>query len=259
MSNDSIGKVFLVATALCVVCAVVVSYAAVELRPLQTKNQELDVKKNILQAAGLMKKGEQVDVDGLFSANIEAKLVDLSTGSYVTDKSATEFNQVKAAKDPAQSIALAPGDDLAGIKRRSKIAPIYLVRKGDSFSRVILPVHGKGLWSTMYGFVALDHDLKTIKNLAFYSHGETPGLGGEVDNPKWQALWDGKKVYGDNGDIAINVIKGTVDANTPGKDNKVDGLSGATITSRGVGHLMQFWLGKQGFGPYLQQLASQGA
>lgn len=259
MSNDSLAKVFIVATALCVVCAVVVSYAAVELRPLQTKNQELDVKKNILQAAGLMKKGQKVDVDGLFSANIEAKLVDLETGDYVTDRSATEYNQVKAAKDPSASIVLDAGDDLAGIKRRAKIAPVYLVKKGDGFSRVIFPVHGKGLWSTMYGFVAIDDDLKTIKNLAFYSHGETPGLGGEVDNPKWQALWDGKKIYGDGGDVAISVIKGTVEANTPGKDNKVDGLSGATITSRGVGNLIKFWLGKQGFGPYLQQLASQGA
>lgn len=258
MSNDSLGKVFLVATALCVVCAVVVSYAAVELKPLQERNKVLDVKKNILQAAGLMEKGKKADVDGLFAANIEAKLVDLKTGDYVQDMAAEGFNQVKAAKDPAASTALDAADDIAGLKRRSNIAPVYLVKKGDGFSRVILPVHGKGLWSTMYGFVAIDDDLKTIKNLSFYSHGETPGLGGEIDNPKWQALWDGKKIYGDDGKIVIDVIKGAVDPSTPGKEHKVDGLSGATITSRGVGSLIQFWLGKQGFGPYLQQLASQG-
>jgi len=123
---------------------------------------------------------------------------------------------------------------------------------------VVLPVEGKGLWSTLYGFLALDKDVNTIKGLTFYQHGETPGLGGEVDNPKWKALWPGRKAFGDDGQPKIAVIKGQ--AGPVAEDPyQVDGLSGATITARGVSHLVQFWLGTHGFGPYLKQFKERGS
>lgn len=259
MSNDNIKKIFLVATSLCIVCAIIVSSAAVILRPIQEENKILDVKKNILTAAGLMKAGEKIDIDAVYSKNIEAKVIDLSTGEY-TDIDPETFDQRKRAKDPKTSKKIPSDKDLAGIKQRSKTAAVYIVKnESGNMERIILPVHGKGLWSTLYGFVAVDNDLQTIRSLSFYEHAETPGLGGEVDNPLWKSKWDGKKIYGPSNKVKITVIKGTVDASSDKAPYQVDGLSGATITARGVGDLLQYWLGEDGFKPYINSLkASRG-
>ena len=129
-----------------------------------------------------------------------------------------------------------------------------MVRDADNnLEKVILPVHGYGLWSTLYGFVALESDLNTIAGLGFYEHGETPGLGGEVDNPRWKALWEGKQAYRE-GNVAISVIKGAVNPQASTAAWQVDGLSGATLTSKGVNNLVRFWLGQDGFAPFLSNL-----
>ncbi len=249
-SKDSVARTLTVAFLVCLVCAVVVATAAVSLRPVQQKNQTLDRRVNILQAAGLYQPG--MDVEAAFQT-IDRKFVDLETGEYV-DKPAS-YDQLKAAKDPEQSERLDPDDDIAGIKTQADVAEVFLARDdAGNLTRIILPVRGYGLWSTLYGFMALDSDAKTIAGLGFYQHGETPGLGGEVDNPAWKALWEGKKIYDEDGDIAIQVIKGTVDSGTPNAENKVDGLAGATLTSKGVSHLVRFWVGAKGFGPYLERM-----
>ncbi|HCE39760.1 MAG: Na(+)-translocating NADH-quinone reductase subunit C [Alcanivorax sp.] len=254
-NKESVAKTLTVAFLVCLVCAVVVSTAAVTLRPVQQKNQTLDRRVNILQAAGLYQPG--MDVQAAFET-IERRFVDLETGEYV-DKP-DSYDQLKAAKDPEQSEALSGDEDIASIKRQADVAEVFLARddSGD-LSRIILPVRGYGLWSTLYGFMALEPDAKTIAGLGFYQHGETPGLGGEVDNPKWKALWEGKKIYDEDGDVAIQVIKGTVDSKTPNAENKVDGLAGATLTSKGVSHLVRFWVGEKGFGPYLERMQQNGA
>jgi len=240
-----------VAFSVCVVFSVLVSTAAVTLRPIQEINKLLDKKKNILQAAGLMQEGKSVD--DLFAA-VEAKVVDLASGEYVAELDPETYEQREAVKDPSLSVEIS-GGALAGIKRRAKYAPVYLVAGKAGVDRVILPVHGKGLWSTLYGFIALDaKDMSTIKGLVFYEHAETPGLGGEVDNPNWKALWNGKMAFGAKGDVRIEVIRGSVVPGRPGSQHQVDGLSGATITSRGVSGLLKYWLGPKGFGPYLDKM-----
>jgi Na+-transporting NADH:ubiquinone oxidoreductase subunit C len=110
----------------------------------------------------------------------------------------------------------------------------------------------------MYGFLALDKDLATIRGLSFYKHGETPGLGGEVDNPVWKAKWPGRLAFGEAGTPDIHVIKGAAGP-VESDPHRVDGLSGATITSNGVTHLLRFWLGENGFGPYLSKLRDAGS
>jgi len=256
MHNDNIGKTFLVATLLCIVCSVMVSSAAVFLKSDQERNKFLDKKKNILLAAGLMK-GEEEDIDTLFS-QIQIKIVDLSSGTYVEDIDPQKYDQRKAAKDSESNFVIPRKKDLGGIKYRAKYAPVYLVKEGDQIQKVILPVHGKGLWSTMYGFIALDKGTTTVKGFAFYDHGETPGLGGEVDNPKWKALWPEKKIFNESWQVAVEVIKGNVVQGNPKAQHQVDGLAGATITSRGVQNLLRFWLGDLGFGPYLAKLRQEG-
>lgn len=251
--NESVGKTLLVAFLVCLVCAVVVSTAAVTLRPVQQKNQTLDRRVNILQAADLYQPG--MDVEKAFNT-IERKFIDLESGEYV--EKPDSYDQLKAAKDPDQSERLSGEEDIAGIKSQADVAEVFLARNDDGeLSRIILPVRGYGLWSTLYGFMALEADGKTIAGLGFYQHGETPGLGGEVDNPKWKALWEGKKLYDEDGDIAIEVVKGSVDSGTPNAENKVDGLAGATLTSKGVSNLVRFWVGEKGFGPYLERMRNQ--
>ncbi|WP_320175429.1 Na(+)-translocating NADH-quinone reductase subunit C [Maridesulfovibrio sp.] len=254
MSNDSTKKVFTVAFSLCLVCSLLVSAAAVGLKSIQEDNKVKERKENILKAAGIY--NEDVPVDELYK-QIEAKVVDLATGEYV-DMDAAGYDQRKAAKDPATSVVIPSADDQAGIGRHAKYANVYLLKDGDSLKRVVLPIHGKGLWSTMYGFIALDPDLNTVKNFGFYEHAETPGLGGEVDNSDWKALWVDKKVYNAKGDPVIDVIKGSVNAEDPQAAYKVDGLAGATLTSRGVSNLVRYWLGQGGFAPYLKRLATEG-
>ena len=249
-NKESVGKTLLVAFLVCVVCGVVVATAAVSLRPVQSKNQLLDKRMNILQAAGLYQPG--VDVNEVFKS-IERRFVDIDTGEYV--EMPESYDQRKAAKDPQRSERLSGKEDIAGIKSQAKVAEVFLARGDDGeLSRIILPVHGYGLWSTLYGFLALDPDANTVSGLGFYEHGETPGLGGEVDNPKWKALWEGKKLYGEQGEVEIQVIKGTVDSSTANAEHKVDGLAGATLTSNGVSNLLRFWVGENGFGPYLKRM-----
>ncbi|ATX76865.1 Na(+)-translocating NADH-quinone reductase subunit C [Reinekea forsetii] len=237
------------------VCAIVVATSAVVLRPLQVENKELDLKRNILAAAGLMEDGKTVKE--LF-ASIETRLVDISEGQFSTDFDVDTFDSVKAVSDPALTDALDKVTDIADIKRREKYAEVYLVRgtNGD-IETVVLPIRGYGLWSTLWGFIALESDFNTVAGLGFYSHAETPGLGGEVDNPKWKAQWPGKKILNETGNMAIEVTKGgQADAASP---YQVDGLSGATLTTRGVDNLVQFWLGDNGFKPFLDQLKTGGA
>ncbi len=251
-SNDSISKTLIVAFSLCIVCSVIVSAAVVMLKPIQEVNKTLDRKRNILAAAGLLVEGQSIDEQ---FTHVQTRVVDLTTGKFADGAVDPEkYEQRKAAKDPARSEELTPEEDVAKIQRREQYALIYIVQdaQGD-IEKIILPIRGYGLWSTLYGFIALEADGNTIAGLGFYEHGETPGLGGEVDNPRWKSVWSGKEVYRD-GDVEISLIKGSVDPSSADAAWQIDGLAGATLTSRGVTNLVHFWLGENGFEPFLNNL-----
>jgi len=254
LPNDSPKKTLLVALVLCIVCSVAVASAAVFLRPLQERNKALAMKAEILKVAGLYRGGQ--DVESLFK-QVDARIVDLATGAYVEDISAADYDQRQAARDPQRSIAIAPEDDIAGLLTRAKYAPVYIVRANDQIETIVLPVHGYGLWSTMYALVALGADGRTIKGVSFYEHAETPGLGAEIENPKWRASWKGKEALAEDGRVLFRVKKGQVEPGTPEAEYAVDGISGATLTAKGVTNLMVYWLGEHGFGPYLARLRAE--
>lgn len=248
-NKESTQKTIVVAFVLCLVCSFFVSTAAVVLRPMQKKNKELDMKKNILLAAGLME--PEKTVEELF-ANVETKLIDFATGEEVNDININQYDQIKASKKPETQVLIPDDKDIGGLKVRAKYGKVYFVREGSMYSQVILPVRCKGLWSTMYGFISLDiKDFNTVKGFAFYQHGETPGLGGEVDNPKWKKQWVGKKIFNDAGDIEAGLVKGQAPSGDP---HKVDGLAGATITGNGVTKLFKYWFSDHGYGVYLERL-----
>jgi Na+-transporting NADH:ubiquinone oxidoreductase subunit C len=254
MQQHSNAYIIGFAAAVCLVCSIFVSSAAVALRPRQDTNKELDRQKQVLTVAGLIAADQSVEaaeVQRLFDENIVAKVVDLATGVYDESEDASTYDQRKATKDPAASRPAGPNN--AGLQRLPNKALVYQKVAGGAIEMFILPIEGKGLWSTLYGFLALAPDTTTIEGITFYEHGETPGLGGEVDNPSWKALWPGRRAFDNRGETAIEVIKGH--AGPPADDPyRVDGLSGATLTGRGVSHLVRFWLSESGFGPFLDRV-----
>lgn len=254
LPNDSIVKTLLVAIFLCLVCSVIVSTTATMLKPIQQNNKKLDKQKNILTVAGINDSNKSIEE--LFS-QIDTKIVDLATGEYTTAVDVETFDQRKASKDPEFRVTLDSDLDIAQIGGHSKYANVYLVRDGDTISRIIIPVKGYGLWSTLYGFLCLEGDAQTACGINFYEHNETPGLGGEVDNPSWKAQWQGKQIFNAQGQPEIGLIKGLVVDTTPNPEYKIDGLAGATLTSNGVTNLVRFWVGENGFGPYLQKLREE--
>ncbi|WP_336366890.1 Na(+)-translocating NADH-quinone reductase subunit C [Marinobacter sp. C2H3] len=260
-AKESVFRTVVVALVLSVVFSVVVSTAAVALRPAQIKNQNLNIKTNILAAADMLPAGaSSQQIEDLFS-KFEVKLVDLDSGEYVQPDAVgvndpMKYDMYKAASNPKLSIDIPQDQDKAGIGRRPNVAKVFVLRDDSGeLKKVVLPISGYGLWSTLYGFVSLRGDANTIEGLGFYQQGETPGLGGEVDNPRWKAQWQGKVVYGeDMTEPEIRLVKGGVSADAKGKEHKVDALSGATLTSRGVENLVNYWLGDRGFATYLKHL-----
>jgi Na+-transporting NADH:ubiquinone oxidoreductase subunit C len=239
VSNDTVGKTLLVAFSVCLVCAVVVSTAAVALKPLQDANIERDRQQNILAAAGLL--DESMTVEEQFSS-VQVRAVDLFTGQFTDDIDPTSYDHLKAAKssDLSSSFAELNTSDIAKIGRRENYAVVYLVEDArGQLDKVILPI---------------EEDLNTVAGIGFFSDGETPGLGGEINNPDWKAQWINKEAF-NNGALVLEVIKG---AAAPDAASTIDGLSGATLTTKGVDNLIKFWLGENGFRPFLDNLKAAG-
>jgi Na+-transporting NADH:ubiquinone oxidoreductase subunit C len=248
MSPDSTPKTLFVAVTLCLFASMIVSAAAVALRPTQEANKLKDKQINILQVAGLYEPG--MDITEAFGASFEPRILELSTGQFTDAFDVTSFDDRAAASDPATSIELE--NDPASIGRQSKYMTVYLLKDhAGEIDKVILPIHGYGLWSTLYGFIAVEENANDIFGLQFYSHAETPGLGAEVDNPRWKSQWNGKRLTDENGTLQITVAKTAPPA---GADYHVDALSGATLTTVGVDNLVRFWMGEAGYAPFLANL-----
>ncbi len=248
--RDSISNTLVVAIGLSLVCSVIVSSAAIVLKPVQERNEERFRQQIILDVAGLME--PDGDIQALFAA-IEPRMVDLETGEYTDAADPATFDALVAAGDSELGVPIPDDLDIASLSRRAKYAPVYLVMDGDRIDQVILPVYGKGLWSTLLGYLSVAPDGNTIRGLRFYAHAETPGLGDQIDKEPWLAQWPGKLVYDGGDDPQIRVIKGIVPANAPGAEHMIDGLAGATLTANGVTYLVQYWTGPHGFGPYLKK------
>ncbi len=257
-SNDATQKILIVALGVCLVCSVLVATAAVSLRARQERNKELDKVKNILQAGDLPTRG--VDVLEVFREQVRTVVVDLENGESLTPEQYPKgFNpetfQIKEAADSRVWGRAIPAEkDIIHVQRMPRYMTVYEIIHDGRIVKLILPIYGKGLWSTLYGFIALGENLSTVKGITFYEHGETPGLGGEVDNPGWKASWKGKEAFAADGRLALEVIKGKVDTREPGAVHQIDGLSGSTLTTRGLDAIIKFWLSEAGYGRFLNSL-----
>jgi len=255
-NKDSVANTLIVAISLSLIASILVATAAIFLQPIQKENEELFRQKIILDVAGLYSPG--VDVSELFRG-IETRMVDLATGEYSSEAADSDFDSIAAAKDPDTGISIPADADIANIRQRARLAPVFQVRDGGEVTQIILPIYGTGLWSTMFGFLSLDPDGTTIRGLRFYEHAETPGLGDQIDKPDWRAQWVGKQIFADGDQPRIEVIRGFVDQSSATAIHQVDGISGATLTGRGVTNLVRYWTGPHGFGPYLARLRTEGS
>lgn len=232
----------------CIACAVIVSVTAVSVRPEQNLNVENEKKLKILAAAGITTD----EVEKEFS-KIKTLYVDFKSNQLV--EVTENYDHIKASSNVAQSSLVPKEQDIAILKRRENVAPIYVwYSEQNQIQKIVLPIRGYGLWGTLYGYLSLDADLNTVKGIEYYDHKETPGLGGEVDNPVWKSDWNGKKVYDSSGNVILYVTKGPST-----EEYEIDGISGATLTSNGVSNMIKYWLGENGYGPVLEMLRGDKA
>ncbi len=240
--------IFLFTAGICVVCSMMISLAAVGLRPYQERNRALEKQRNVLQASGLAKAGERLTAEVIEEKfqDVKSVYLDLASGKLVPEAEVQAGVMVDAPENSAR------------INEIAKHIELFQIIKDGKVDSLVLPISGYGLWSTLYGFLALDADGTTVRGITYYQHGETPGLGGEVDNPKWKGLWPGRKAFGEDGNPALALVKG-VAGKAADDPHHVDGLSGATLTSRGVTNMLKFWLGDDGYGPYLKSFREKGS
>ncbi|MDJ0763310.1 MAG: Na(+)-translocating NADH-quinone reductase subunit C [Myxococcota bacterium] len=250
--NFTTGYNIFFAAAVCVFWSILVSASAVSLKDRQEKNRQFDKQRNVLYATGLATPDGEMsreDMMATYKEKIRAYVIERKTGKVQDGIDAAGFDQKTATLDAKQSMA-AP-KNIAGIPRLPNNAIVYHLVDGETVEGLVLPIVGRGLWSTMYGYLALDADTKTVRGVAFYEHKETPGLGAEIENPKWTATWKGREVVDDAFKPVFNVKKGGAGSVAEDPHN-VDSITGATLTSVGVANTVQFWLGEHGFGPYLE-------
>ncbi|MFC1796022.1 Na(+)-translocating NADH-quinone reductase subunit C [Pseudomonadota bacterium] len=259
MNNDSPIKAILVVVVVALVCSSLVSAAVVMLRPIQLNNQLLDRSRNIMQLTGLLPADAEVHDDEMLALfkSLDARIVDIDEAAFDDRLDPYIFDQRRAANNPELSAAIPVQFDHSGLGRRSRYAPAFLVWQDDEFERIILPIHGNGMWSTLYGYIALGSDLNTIDGAVFYEQNETPGLGDQVTRPDWLAQWQGRQIYDEKGDIRFKVSGGRVDPESSSAAFEVDVLTGATVTADAVTGLVQYWFGPHGFQPFLESLREE--
>jgi len=225
----TLGVAFLVALA----CSVIVSLSAVTLKPLQDANRLGEKSQALLGMVSAL----GIDIPKI-------QLVERTSGKTVQ-------------RDNTATSTLEPERDIAGLGQIEDVLTVYELFNDGGIEMVILPVRGAGYKSTLKGYLALRGDLNTIAALTFHQHDETPGMGALIMEKQWQELWAGKHIADEQGIIRIEVVKGTASTDE-NKIYEVDGISGATRTGRGVSNLVRFWLGPDGYGPYIQRLKSGG-
>jgi Na+-transporting NADH:ubiquinone oxidoreductase subunit C len=250
-NKDSVRHTLFVALTVSFGCAVLVSTTSVLLKPRQLENRLFyGGHRNIVQLIDTLDPGlEATDI----MRDLDVRLVDIASGAYLDDLDPNTFDQREALKDPELSIEIPAADDVAKLNRRAKYAVAYELRRGGYLHYVLLPISGAGMWSTVYGYLVLDSDLNTIAGATFHEHGETPGIGDKIQDPKWLAQWRGRSIY-HNGNVAFEVAKRAPSA---GSDYHVDAITGATITSESTGRMVRYWLGKHGFQAYVERLRGE--
>ena len=215
-------QLYTFALGVCVVVSTLLSTTATVLKDRQDRAVELDRKRNVLIAFGVDMYGEDgrrldgTQVVNIFTSRVSEVILDGATGEIIEGVTSADI-------DPRE------------LRDKSRFMPLFKWVEDDAFTKVAFPISGQGLWSTIYGFLALERDLATIAGITFYRHGETPGLGGEIERDWFMSQFAGKQLFKDGVPVDFEVVKGGAARRYPeGSYKAVDGISGATITGNGV-------------------------
>ena len=256
---ESTPQTLLVALGVVLFCSVMVSTTVELLRPVQLAYKQIDRNRVVVKVTGLASAGEELSDREIVDRfrELEVRAVDLADGRFTNAVDPLTYDQRAAVEHPELSVAIESSKDIAGLGRRARYALVYVLSDGQSVRRITLPVHGRGMWSTIYGYITLDGDMTTVTDIMFFEHGETPGIGDQIESPAWRASWLGKLIYDDNGKPAIAAAPAP--AAGPAERHRVDAIAGATLTVNGAMNAVLYWLGEDGFGPFLKQLRSTHA
>jgi Na+-transporting NADH:ubiquinone oxidoreductase subunit C len=248
--KDSVAGTMVFIIILSLVCSFMITGTVEILKERKLAKKREEVQQYVLKAAGI--DISQGDFSELFTQRVQPKMVNLATGKVTEKANLLDFDGRMAAINPETSTK--PKKDIAKIKTMATDIRIFEVydTKGQLAS-IVMPIYGKGLWSIIYGYMAIKPDLNTIENIVFYEHGETPGIADFITDPQWLALWQGKTLFDAKGNIAIKVIKGGA---KDGDIHGIDGVSGATRSGVGIQRLVEFWFGVEGYQTYLHTLAA---
>jgi len=257
--RESLSQTFAMAIGVALACSLLVSAAVQYFRPMQLAYVALERNRVIVQSGGLLSANEIASDREVASAfrNLEARLVDLRTGEFSAAADPMVYNQREAALDETSSSPIPEEFDLAKLGRRAHFAPVYIRRENDGIVRVVLPIYGQGMWSVISGYLSLGPDLNTIEALHIFEHEETPGIGDRIEDPQWLEKWSGKRVFDQGGVPRVRVAGGVVDPTSPEALHAVDAITGATVTADAVSRMVRFWMGREGFGPFLDKLREQ--
>ncbi len=246
LPNESRTKTLIMAFLVSAVCALMVSGATVLLRPIQAANRAAEEQARI---EGLVK-----GIPGMASllaksgGTLSKVVIDLGDARAAQDVTSDTLDA--ALSDTGNWTALDAGADLAGLGQRPNFVQIFLLREGEDISLVLLPMTGQGYGGRIDAILAVEGDMNTIAGIAITSHSETPGLGGRIEDPSWQANFPGTELRDSSGDLRFNVARGDA-----ASAYQVDGITGATRTTRGISQMVRFWLGPDGYGPLLRAIA----
>lgn len=242
------------------ICSLIVSSVAVSLSKRQTDELNKSFQSAVLNVAKIQANSD--DVLKVFQKDIETRYVDVTTGNWADENEVKDIGNnysdiFQLSKYKKYLLDLDHNDNIAGLtgNQYARIQQVFLVKdESGNVTQLILPFYGNGLWSVMYGLLAVDTDGNTVKNVIWYKQGETPGLGGEVENPNFTKQFEGKEIYNLNSENPNEPLLMLAKSVNVGDKYKVNALSGATLTSNGVSNTLQFWLGNLGFSKFLHNV-----
>lgn len=223
--RQSNGYIVFYAAAITVVCGGLLAFASQSLKPLQDANVELERKKNVLSTVIELKEGD--DINAIYSAKVKESVITFD-GNVKEGVKAVDVDIAKEYKK----------------NPKDRLLPVYEFRSESDptkIENVVLPLYGFGLWNDIWGFVAFKSDLNTIQGVKLQHKGETPGLGARIESEEIQSRFKGKSVFDHNELKSVTIQKG--EGNDYSSDpHKVDGMSGATLTGKGVNNMFVDYL-----------------
>ncbi|NOH28202.1 FMN-binding protein [Vibrio mediterranei] len=224
-----------------------------DLKKQPPKPTELDQRLTLLESAGLMQK--RLPVSTLIDKYVDVKTVDLNSGEFRPSKFDVDESLTHYPLSATNATSLSAKDDIAGIKKRENALPVYFIHDENGVTyRLVMPIRAQGKFGLIYGYLGLNSRDFSIVGLKFYKHQESKGLGAEItDNPDWSTRFANKLIFKDNKPSITLSQKHSLSQDP----YRVDGISGATYTSKGVEHAINFWTGDLGFGKFLRKFRAQ--